>query len=105
MGTGRKQHYPDKATQHMPAGVDDNTLEVYKKREEPATCPDGRYLLGIVADQAQDTIVAYCQPCHESCENCLGPSIANCSACGTGLLQIFSMDGESNCVNECPECF
>lgn len=55
-----------------------------------STCPPRSY-----ADEEN-----VCQPCHEACEMCTGPTQKNCLSCSPGHVRVIDLDV---CLQQCPE--
>lgn len=41
-----------------------------------------------------------CEPCHEACETCSGPTQKHCLSCSPGHVRVIDLD---ICLQQCPE--
>lgn len=65
-------------------------IKYYLFRTCVSTCPPRSY-----ADEEN-----VCQPCHEACEMCTGPTVKNCLSCSPGHVRVIDLDV---CLQQCPE--
>jgi hypothetical protein len=104
----------NKATETPEGEVDkdvtDDTVRAYAvadangETKEP-DCPVGYHLLRTELQEKEGLVMALCNPCFGGCEHCTGPLEIDCTACSPGKKLFIGWDGDSKCLENCPECF